>query len=230
MLRPLFAAVLLCLPSAGWAQAAAGYAVIAGSSSKNTRPTPPGLRGRLDGASKGRATERAERADEPLPMGAPERALLLGMEELTAMLPDITWDRPSQELRYFRRGNGTLDMEVEYIDPSEASAVPYLYHSVLIARQRPSVPPDPEHLAMGAESLARIWGAKLVPLDGVLAWGDAQQCYGIQLGGEDEGTLCVAQKDRYTLMFGALGLLLQEPAVVDLLLQEQLAALKRYRF
>jgi hypothetical protein len=185
----------------------------------------------LEKAATYKETRDRDRAGvEALAVTSDVHSILLGIDELARMLPDVPFDKVHEKAGYWRLSDGAKDAELEYLAPDTEGPVPYLYHSVVIAPLRPSEAADRGRLEAGAKAIGRQFKVELEPVQGIFSWGEASACYALLEKRAAVGTVCVAQKSRYTMVFVVVGLVLREEGTLDLLLAEPVDKLKRFRF
>lgn len=169
---------------------------------------------------------------EPLEVTSEHRGLLVGLPELASRLEGLAWDRTAEKVEAARLADGTIDIHYTYAPEDSKGQVDYLHHNVMVGYHRPNKPHQVEDLELGVRVFSRSLDWVRVPLEpSPLTWGEVNLCYLVNKrnAGPPTGTLCVAAKDRYTVIYAVDGLLLKEPGSVDALLNEALGRTLRVR-
>jgi hypothetical protein len=174
----------------------------------------------------------ADPVPEALTVTAEHRGLLVGMPQLASRLEGLAWDREAETVTSSRLADGTLDILYSYTPKDRDGQVDSLHHNVLVNYMRPSQAHDVADLELGVKLFTRSFDWERVPIEpSPLGWGEVNLCYLVKKRntGEPTGTLCIASKDRYTVIYAVDGLLLKDPGSMDALLGESLEKLLRVR-
>lgn len=159
-----------------------------------------------------------------------QRALLVGMPEIQARLPDIQFDAAHETVVAAPDELGGLDLTYSYTPPSRAGAVDWLYHSLMIRRVIPQRPLSEDALLNAATSLSQSKGYALRRLETQpLEWTTTTQCFQLLRAKTTVGTLCVGERDHAIVLFAVDGLILKEQGSLDALFGERLKNLQRFR-
>jgi len=159
-----------------------------------------------------------------------QRALLVGMTEIQARLPDVTFEAAHEKVTATPDDIGGLDLTYSYTPPTRAGAVDWMYHSIMVRRVIPQRPLDGDALLLAARSLSQSKGYALKRLESQpLQWTTSTQCFALQRAKATVGTLCVGERDHAIVLFAVDGLILKEAGSLDALFGERLKNLQRFR-